>query len=161
MGSVGTQAIAVMQKIDKAYAEKMQEARKVLLTAGKEMLAEFRNKQMNAQTIKPTSKREKPTGFENAEAEAYAKMNAGGSPQTSFGRDIPWTNRTKWAASGVHSYIDITPNEAAVGLYHTMSYGVYLELANNRRYAIIEPLVRKHAPKLMEELKRLFGGGRR
>jgi hypothetical protein len=44
----------------------------------------------------------------------------------------------------------------AFNLYHTMSYGVYLELARNRKYAALEPTVRALAPSFLADLRTIY-----
>jgi hypothetical protein len=95
-------------------------------------------------------------GDRMAAAVAYAKAHSGGAPLLTIG--APWTNRTFRAMRGVHSYVDKTPDHVAVGLYHTAWYGAYLEFGNNRKHALIEPIVRQHHKTLLEKLGLLCKG---
>lgn len=66
-------------------------------------------------------------------------------------RNRPWTDRTGLAKQSLHSYYTLTKNGSyRITLSHGVSYGVYLEYAFEKRYAIIEPTIRTMAPNIMK-----------
>lgn len=69
--------------------------------------------------------------------ESYAKQNR------------PWTDRTGRARQGLTGSAGQTQNGAQVVLAHTVDYGVWLELAHEKNYAIVEPTVRLKANEVM------------
>lgn len=63
-----------------------------------------------------------------AAAETYARLNA------------PWTDRTGNARAGLMAQHDKVPMVShSLTVYHTMPYGVWLEVRWSGRYAIIGP----------------------
>lgn len=79
-----------------------------------------------------------------AQIKAYAQANA------------PWTDRTGNARQGLHCRTQVSKNEIAVVLYHTMEYGYWLELAHQRRYKILEESIEAKVPDMIEALKGLL-----
>jgi hypothetical protein len=77
--------------------------------------------------------------FEAAEARAttYARSNA------------PWTDQTGNARAGLFATHQAQPMvKHELVIYHTMSYGTWLELRWSGRYAIIGPTMLHTAPEL-------------
>jgi hypothetical protein len=70
-----------------------------------------------------------------------------------------WVNRTTRAGRSVFADIIYEPGIMGWYLAHTMPYGVYLELANNRKHAALEPIVRELAPAYLKEMRELYGMG--
>lgn len=82
------------------------------------------------------------------EAQAYMKANA------------PWTDRTSAARNGLGTQVQVSANKVAIVLYHSVPYGVFLELRWGGRYAIIEPTMAAVGPLFVESIQRLaFDGG--
>jgi len=84
------------------------------------------------------------------EAEQWMKSNA------------PWTDRTGDARAGLH----VTPQESPGVLTELVfshgddvPYGVWLEIANAGRYAIIAPAIDYWGPKLMQDIQRIVNLG--
>lgn len=77
--------------------------------------------------------------------EAYAKQNAS------------WIDRTGNARQGLRGFVDDL-SETTVTLYlaHSVSYGVYLELAYQARYAIILPTLQTHYEQIRTMLAGIF-----
>jgi hypothetical protein len=94
------------------------------------------------------------TAVKKQDAIAFAKAKQGGDPVTAMG--IPWTNRSGRAAKSVFADAGVDNESVYFHLYHTMSYGVYLELAHGRKYAVIEPIVRSLAPEFLEKVKKIY-----
>jgi hypothetical protein len=78
------------------------------------------------------------------EVEAYMKNNA------------PWTDRTGNARNGLaaHAYQD--GDEIGILLYHQVSYGIWLEIANAGKYAIINPTIDTMGPRVMQQYHNLL-----
>lgn len=71
-----------------------------------------------------------------------------------------WTNRTHTAAREMFAEAFREVGDQAVGwfLAHGAEYGVYLELANDRKYAAIWPTVLKFESLFRKDLSELWGG---
>jgi hypothetical protein len=67
-----------------------------------------------------------------------------------------WTNRTSNAVRGIRGFTEQTEAYAAWGVKHTMKYGEYLELANNREHAVLEPTVRRLRPFFLDEVRDIY-----
>ena len=76
--------------------------------------------------------------------ESYAKNNR------------PWTDRTSRARLGLTGYYKKVPNGYRIYIAHTVDYGIWLEYANEKNYAILEPTVRLKGPDAVKGLKTLF-----
>lgn len=89
------------------------------------------------------------TTYHALRAEAYAKINAG------------WTDRTTNARDGLIAVARNSVGHHEIILYHTMPYGIFLEIRWAGRYAIIRPTIRHEAPEYFktatELLDRMFG----
>lgn len=75
-------------------------------------------------------------------------------------QNAPWEDRTGNARTGLFSVVE----EAAGDLVtiwlshgHTVYYGVYLELAHGKRYAIIMPTIEANLPVIERMLQQIFG----
>lgn len=76
-------------------------------------------------------------------AEAHMKANA------------PWTDRSTNARDGLKARTVVSTNKVAIVLYHSVPYGVFLEIRWGGRFAIIEPTIMVMAPKFVEAIGRL------
>jgi len=83
------------------------------------------------------------------EAEAKRPKTAGGAP---------WEDRTGHARQGLHGGAVDTGEAIVAYVAHSVDYGVYLELAMQQRYAILEPTVKRNAPAFFEEARQVVGG---
>lgn len=71
--------------------------------------------------------------------EAYAKANK------------PWTNRTGEAQRRLSGTSKRTDDYTwTLTLSHGVDYGIWLEIAHEERYAIIQPTIRVKSPKIMK-----------
>lgn len=77
--------------------------------------------------------------------ESYAKANR------------PWTDRTGRARQGLTGITEARGNGWRVGIAHTVDYGMWLEYARNKKYAILEPTVRLKGPEALEAWAKYFG----
>jgi hypothetical protein len=81
-----------------------------------------------------------------AQIEAYAKQHA------------PWTDRTGNARQGLTARAFKAGTAVTILLFHTMSYGIWLEVKNAGRFAIILPTLRIFHPQVMAALRQLARG---
>lgn len=77
-------------------------------------------------------------------AEAHMRTNA------------PWTDRTTNARNGLMATAVHSPFRHAIVLYHSVPYGIWLEIRNQGRYAIIMPTVHEQGQALMTTLRDLL-----
>ena len=76
--------------------------------------------------------------------ESYTKQNR------------PWTDRTSRARQGLTGYVNKTDNGYRIIIAHTVDYGVWLEYAHEKRFAILEPTIRLEGPKVIKGMKNLL-----
>ena len=69
-----------------------------------------------------------------------------------------WTDRTGNARGGLFGVAVRDGKVIRIILGHTMSYGLYLELSNGQRYAIVMPTIQRNLGELERMLKRALGG---
>lgn len=78
-------------------------------------------------------------------ATAYAKTNA------------PWHDNTGAARAGLHTDTSVSGNHWELVLAHAVSYGIWLEVANNGRYQIIQPTLRVAMERMGHHLQGMMG----
>lgn len=76
--------------------------------------------------------------------EGYAKENR------------PWTDRTGDAKKRLTGYVTDIPNGYRINLAHGVDYGIWLELAMEKRFAILEPTVRLQGSEVLRGMNRLL-----
>lgn len=79
-----------------------------------------------------------------AKLEAEAKKNR------------PWTDRTAKARQSIKGDTERMDTGIRITLEIGVEYGVYLEFANEKKYAVIYPTLKKEAPAAMNGLRRLL-----
>lgn len=69
----------------------------------------------------------------------------------------PWTDRTNMAKMMLSAKVS-QPNDDTIRitLAHGVEYGIWLELANEKNYAIIEPTVNEEGPRIVQDLDDLM-----
>lgn len=99
----------------------------------------------NVADLEPRIKRAMVAAAEytSGHAETYMKDNA------------PWTDRTGAARNGLGTRVVTTGDKVVIVLYHTVPYGVFLELRWDGKYAIIEPTMAAVGPLFVETIGRL------
>lgn len=60
-----------------------------------------------------------------------------------------WTDRTGDARKRIKGAVFKTNKGFRIELAHGVDYGLWLELANEKKYAIVEPIVRMSSPYIM------------
>lgn len=82
--------------------------------------------------------------YNSAYAETYIKTRA------------PWTDRTGAARTGLTAISNGGGGSYEILMAYSVTYGIWLEIANDRRYAIITPAMRIVGEKLMRDLTGLL-----
>jgi hypothetical protein len=79
--------------------------------------------------------------FEKAaqEVESYAKDNA------------PWNDITGSARGGLQAKAESSNGDIVLSLEHTVDYGLWLEVIQNGKFAIIMPTLESRAPEIMAQ----------
>src|SRR5436190_3258376 len=63
--------------------------------------------------------------------------------------NAPWTDRTGDARERLHATVEETGPIGTIVLAHGVDYGLWLEIANGGRYAIIAPAIDAWGPVIM------------
>jgi hypothetical protein len=145
---------STIKKIGAIFNDYSHQAEQTAKDFSQRALREFQSHQFSAESG-PAKKVEADTVDKKDAARKFAAAYSG-VPKMSKG--IPWINRSFRAARSVHAVYNGDDKQISFGLYHTMSYGAYLELGNNRRYAILEPIVRGLAGEFIEAIKGIYAG---
>jgi hypothetical protein len=82
--------------------------------------------------------------FNAAYGETYIKTNA------------RWTDRTGAARSGLTALASSSGSTYEILMAYSVTYGIWLEIANDRKYAIITPAMRIVGEKVMRDLQGLL-----
>lgn len=77
--------------------------------------------------------------------EAEAKQNA------------RWVDRTSNARNSIRGDFDWKGNKAVITLSGNMEYSPYLELTNEKKYAILVPTIQRNAPEVLKAYKKVVG----
>lgn len=76
---------------------------------------------------------------QSPQLEYYMKMNR------------PWTDRSGFAKAFLSSRVTMPSKDIIrITLAHGMEYGIWLELAHEKNYAIIEPTIRLKSPEIIK-----------
>lgn len=70
-------------------------------------------------------------------------------------RNAPWTDRTGNARNSIRGDFDWQGDNAVITLSGNMDYSVYLELAHEKKYAILKPTIDKNAPSIIKGYQKL------
>lgn len=76
--------------------------------------------------------------------ENYAKINR------------PWTDRTGHARQRLVGWVEMFSDKVRINIGHGVDYGVYLELAHEKRFAILQPTVNACSKEILEGFKELM-----
>lgn len=79
--------------------------------------------------------------------------------QNDMRRRAPWTDRTGNARSGLFSQAEAAAEDLVqifLSHNHTVEYGIWLELANGGRYAVIMQTIEANLPELNRMLREIF-----
>ena len=75
--------------------------------------------------------------------ENYAKQNR------------PWTDRTGQARQRLTGWVEMFSDKIRIHIGHGVDYGIYLELANQKRFAILQQTVNAVSPEILEGFSEL------
>ena len=77
--------------------------------------------------------------------------------QSKMQQNRPWTDRTGLAKATLRAKVS-QPNKniVRITLAHGVEYGIWLELAHGKNYAIVAPTVRDEGPRIVEDLNNLM-----
>lgn len=67
--------------------------------------------------------------------------------QAHMRNNASWTDQTGNARNGLFTSVQVSKNQTAIVLYHSVPYGVWLEVRWDGKYAIINPSIQYWAPK--------------
>lgn len=91
-------------------------------------------------------------------ADRALKMFREKQPLGTAGTAGVWENQTGQAAARAFSDVIIDEEEVGFLLAHGVEYGVYLELANNRKYEILRPIIESLAESYKKDVERIYAG---
>jgi hypothetical protein len=95
--------------------------------------------------------------FLQRKAKLYAlALDYAGRAITMARADKKWTDRTSQAVDRMFAKAFTTDDDVGFFLSHGVFYGVYLELANDRAYEIIRPVISELGPKFIADAKEIY-----
>lgn len=69
----------------------------------------------------------------------------------------PWTDRTGMAKATLSAKVSQPDkNTIRITLAHGVEYGIWLELAHGKNYAIVAPTIREEGPRIVSDLNNLM-----
>lgn len=69
----------------------------------------------------------------------------------------PWTDRTNMAKTLLKARVSQPSKDTVrITLSHGVDYGIWLELAHEKNYAIIAPTIREEGPRIIKDLDNLM-----
>lgn len=104
----------------------------------KEVLSFLENAEPKSQAAIRMFSQEGAKKFEN-----YAKQNR------------PWTDRTGHARQRLTGWVETLSDRTRIHIGHGVDYGIYLELANQKRFAILQKTVNTVSPEILKGFKEL------
>ena len=86
----------------------------------------------------------------------YASTKAG-ELQGKMKLNRPWTDRTGMAKALLTAKVSQPSKQLVrITLAHGVEYGIWLELAHEKNYAIIAPTVREEGPRIVQDMDNLM-----
>lgn len=70
--------------------------------------------------------------------------------------NAPWTDRTANARQGLFAKAFVDGMNQGIVCYHTMPYGIWLEVKNEGQYAIIVPTIQNQGRVVMAQMNKLL-----
>ena len=71
-------------------------------------------------------------------------------------KKAPWTDRTANARNSIQGGAGWRQRKLVITLSGNMEYSVWLELANEKRYAILYPTIKRNAPEILRAYKKVI-----
>lgn len=73
-------------------------------------------------------------------------------------KKAPWTDRTGQARQRLTAYVtEFSPGVCEITIAHGVWYGVFLELAHEKKYATIMPTIKQESKEVLKGFKILIG----
>lgn len=91
----------------------------------------------------------------SAAVEAYAETSAA-RLQSMAQMEAPWTDRTGHARQRLKGTSQAVDEGYLLSLAHGVDYGIWLEIAHECRFAIIDPTIKLEGPRIIEGLDHLL-----
>lgn len=91
----------------------------------------------------------------NAAISMYAS-NAALKLQNYAREHRPWTDRTGHARQRLTGTSERVPQGYQIALAHGVDYGIWLELAHEKRFAIIQPTIQAESPEILSGFQNLL-----
>lgn len=88
--------------------------------------------------------------------QAYASMMAAPQMQNYAKQNRPWNDISSEAKRGLKAGTVLSGNRIRIYLCHQVDYGVYLELAHDKKYAIIDPTIEHFVPEIKRNYQRIM-----
>ena len=85
----------------------------------------------------------------------YAKTGAQ-KLESSAKQRAPWTDRTGHARQRLKGTVEGVATGYKLILAHGVDYGIWLEIANEKRFAIIIPTIQREGPRIISGFERLL-----
>ena len=76
--------------------------------------------------------------------------------ETWLKRNAPWTDRTGAARTGLMAFANHGRTFEEIFMAYSVTYGIWLEVANDRRFAVISPAIRIQGEALMNDMRYLI-----
>lgn len=92
---------------------------------------------------------------QRAAAVALAGMWAG-KLESEAKSQAGWVDRTGNARNGIFGSTQVVDGEIKIRVSHTMEYGVFLELANEGKHAILQPTIDGLTAAILDNYRRLW-----
>jgi hypothetical protein len=87
---------------------------------------------------------------------AYANMMAAPQMEAYAKANAPWNDISSEARKGLKAGTVISGNKIRIYLCNQVDYGVYLELAHDKKYAIIDPTIEHFVPEIKRNYERIM-----
>lgn len=71
-------------------------------------------------------------------------------------KNAPWTDRTANARQGLFAQSFSDSDQFVIVMYHTMPYGIWLEVRNSGRFKIIEPAIQQTGRDVMNSISKIL-----
>lgn len=68
----------------------------------------------------------------------------------------PWTDRTGHARQRLVGWVETLSDKVRIYIGHGVNYGVYLELAHEKKYAILQPTVNAMSKEVLQGYSKLM-----
>jgi hypothetical protein len=100
-------------------------------------------------------------GLDNFERKAKAAMlmlaDTGASKMQGYAQEnAPWTDRTGAARQRLNGSTEETDESILIIIAHGVEYGIFLELCNEKRFAIVPKTLSSVSPEIIKSFERLI-----